>query len=108
MLDPELSNLKVLTVGGGISLLRSSSLDLVYHKYRLVESATFLRGARLDDTLTGEHRGLGDEIDIVLALEEWERVEFEFIASAFRAGRAFGGDEGRWSYRGFAAMRIAF
>jgi hypothetical protein len=44
----------------------------------------------------------------VLALEEWERLEFEFIASAFRTGRAFGEEEGTWSYRGFLAMRIAF
>jgi hypothetical protein len=34
----------------------------------------------------------------VLALEEWERLEFEFIASAFRAARAFGKEEGTWSY----------
>jgi hypothetical protein len=57
---------------------------------------------------TGKHRDLGTEIDVVLALEEWERLEFEFIASAFRAERAFGEEEGTWSYRGFLAMRIAF
>lgn len=44
----------------------------------------------------------------MLALEEWERLEFEFIGSAFRAGPAFGVDERSWSYRAFAAMRIAF
>ena len=38
-LDPELSNLSIVTVGAGVELLRSSSLDLVYHYYRLVEPA---------------------------------------------------------------------
>jgi hypothetical protein len=108
LLAPELSNLGIVTAGAGLSLLRSSSLDLVYHHYRLVEPATSLRETRLEFTLTGQARDVGDELDVVLALEEWERLEFLFTASAFRAGRAFGAEEGTWSYGGFAAMRIAF
>ncbi|MGH8627970.1 MAG: alginate export family protein [Gammaproteobacteria bacterium] len=108
LLAPELSNLGILTLGGGVSLLRSSSLDLVYHHYRLVEPATSLRDTRLELTLTGEDRDLGNEIDIVLALEEWERFELEFSAAAFRSGRAFGEEHGTWSYGGFFALRIAF
>jgi hypothetical protein len=64
--------------------------------------------SQLEVALTGKQRELGTEIDFVLALEEWERLEFEFIASAFRAARAFGKEEGTWSYLGFLAMRIAF
>ncbi len=107
-LDPELSNLRILTFGAGRSLLKSSSLDLVYHRYRLVEPATSLRDARLETTPNGQHRDLGNGIDLVLALEEWEQLEFEFTAGGFRAGRAFGIERGRWSYAGFFAMRIAF
>ncbi len=108
LLAPELSNLGILTLGGGLSFLRSSSLDLVYHHYRLDEPAVFLRDARLELTLTGENRELGNEFDVVLALEEWERLEFELSASAFRTGRAFGEEQDTWSYGGFFAMRIAF
>ncbi len=108
LLDPELSNLGVVTVGAGISLFRSSSLDLVYHAYRLVEPSTSLPDSRLEADLTGRDRDLGDGVDLVLALEEWERLEFTVIASAFRAGRAFGAERGTWSYGGFAAMRVAF
>ena len=108
LLDPELSNLAVLTVGTGISLLRSSSLDLVYHYDRLVERADFLRDALLDLTLTGRSRDLGQEIDLVLAVEEWERFEFEVAVGAFRAGDALGPDEGTWSIGSFLAMRVVF
>jgi alginate production protein len=107
-LDPELSNLRVLTLGAGLSLLRSSSLDLVYHYYRLMEPAPFLRDARLEATLTGEERDLGHGVDLVLAIEEWERFELELIATALRAGRAFGEDRGSWSYGGGLAIRYAF
>ncbi|MGH9896443.1 MAG: alginate export family protein, partial [bacterium] len=108
LLAPELSNLGILTLGGGVSLLRSSSLDLVYHHYRLVEPAASLRDTRLELTLTGEDRDVGNEIDIVLALEEWDLLELEFSAAAFRSGRAFGEERGTWSYGGFFALRIAF
>lgn len=108
VLDPELSNLAILTLGTGVTLLRSSSLDLVYHAYRLLEPADELRDSLLEATLDGRHRSLGQGLDLVLALEEWERLEFLFIAGALRAGPAFGRDRGRWSYGGFASMKIAF
>jgi hypothetical protein len=108
LLDPELSNLAVFTIGGGFSLLASSSLDLVYHYHRQAEPATFLRNARLDPELTGRDRDLGHEVDLLLAIEEGERVEVELIGALFRAGRAFGADDGEWSYGGFGALRFAF
>ena len=108
VLDPELSNLSIPTVGVGLSLLESSSVDLVYHHYRLVEHAEALRDSRLEFDLNGQSRDLGDEVDLVLAVEEWERLELEFVAAAFRAGQAFGHERGTWSYGGFAAVRYGF
>jgi hypothetical protein len=107
-LDPELSNLGILTIGGGLSLLRSSSLDLVYHYYRLVEPTDELRDSRLDAELDGAHRDLGHGVDLVLAIEEWERFELYLAVSAFRAGHAFGTERGTWSYGGQLALRFPF
>ena len=108
VLDPELSNLGILTLGAGITLLRSSSLDLVYHYYRLAEPAFALPDSRLEAELDGQARSLGHGLDLVLALEEWERLEFELAVSAFRADHAFGDEQGTWSYGGFVAARFAF
>ncbi len=108
LLAPELSNLRVSTLGAGLSLFRSSSLDLVWHSYRQVEPATSLRDSRLDATTTGRSGELGCELDLVLAIEEWELFEFDAAASAFRPGRAFGDDSGEWSLGGFLAVRVAF
>lgn len=108
LLDPELSNLRVTTVGAGFSLWRSSSLDLLYHHYQLVHPAQSLRDAGLDLQLDGHHRDLGEELDVVLAIEEWERLELLIIGSAFRAGKALGLDEGEWSLGGFGELRIVF
>jgi hypothetical protein len=108
LLDPELSNLGILTLGGGISLFSSSSLDLVYHYYRLAEPSFFLRDSSLEAALDGRHRDLGQAIDLVLAVEEWERYEFHVGLSAFRAGAAFGPDDGNWSFGGFVDFAINF
>ncbi len=107
-LDPELSNLGILTIGAGLGLLRSSSLDLVYHYYRLVEPADALRDSRLDFALDGVHRDLGHGVDLMLALEEWERFELFLGLTAFRAGNAFGMEQGTWSYGGFVSATYAF
>jgi hypothetical protein len=108
VLDPELSNLGILTVGAGIQVLRSSSLDLVYHYYRLVEPAEALRDSNLEAELDDEHRSLGHGFDLVLALEEWERIELDLALAAFRADDAFGDERGKWSWGGFFAFRFAF
>jgi hypothetical protein len=108
LLQPELSNLRVLTLGAGVSILEGSSLDLVYHYDRLVTPADELRDSLLDVELNGRDRDLGQEIDLVLDLEEWTRLELHFIASALRAGRAFGPDHGKWSYGGAAVVKLAF
>ena len=105
-LNPELSNLKIVTLGAGLNILKSSSVDLVFHRYQLANSADALRNARVDGALAGKNVGSG--VDLVLAIEEWERLEFELSVSAFRAGSGFGENAGKRSYFGFAGMRIAF
>jgi alginate production protein len=108
LLDPELSNLHVVTVGLGVSLLESSSLDIVYHYYRQDEPTTELRDGFLEPELTGRHRELGHGIDIVLELEEWYRVEAELIGAFFYSGKAFATNRGEWAAGAFAKISIAF
>jgi alginate production protein len=108
LLDPELSNVSVVTAGAGISLLRSSSLDLVYHHYQRVDPERPLEFEDLDATLDERHHDVGHGVDLVLALEEWEQLEFLFALSALRAGDAFTDRPDTWSYGGFAVVRFAF
>jgi hypothetical protein len=111
LLDPDLSNLGVLTLGVGLSLLRSSSLDLVYHRYRLRHRTGAQPGIELviEDDFEPRHADLGQELDLVLALEEWERVEFELVLATFRAGGAFERHaRGETSLGAAFAVRFAF
>ena len=88
-LRPELSNLSVATVSAGLPLLRNSSLELSYHRYRQVVASDQLRDARIDADPNGVDRDLGDGVDLVLGFRESRSIDIALTASAFRAGRAF-------------------
>jgi hypothetical protein len=107
-LDPELSNLQVVSAAVGVSLLRSSSVDLVYHHYRQVEASAQLRNARIEGELDGERRDVGHAVDLVLALEEWRHVEIDLIGSVFRSGAAWRDQRAAWTHRLAAAVRVNF
>jgi alginate production protein len=108
LLQPELSNLHVVTVGAGISLLRSSSLDLVYHHYRQDDASDELLDSFIEAELTGRSKRLGWGVDLVLAVEEWERFEFDVAAAVLRTGSAFEHKAHDWVVGGFVAVRYAF
>ena len=107
-LNPELSNISITTLGVGITVAESSSLDLVYHHYRMVNTSGELCASGLDLTLDGVHRNLGWGLDLVLALEERERLEFEFTAAYFQADKTLGTDANRSSVSAMGAVRWAF
>lgn len=98
LLDPELSNLQIFTAALGFRVLRSSSIELIFHLYHQVEPADFLRDARLKVDPEGEERAVGQEWNLVLGIEEWQRFEIELIGSMFRAGTAYGDLYGELAY----------
>ena len=108
LLRPELSNLRVLTFAIGKRFLSASSMDLVYHNYKQVYADTILRSARIETSLTGENRDVGDEIDLVVGLEEWRNWELKFIGSVFFAGDAYGPSEQERAYRADLQLKYIF
>lgn len=89
LLDPELSNLGVLTAGIGARLARRTSLDLVGHYYRQDRPRDRMVDAGVDGKLTGLSRDLGWEIDLVFGDRRWESWDFEVVGAYFRPGSAF-------------------
>jgi hypothetical protein len=108
LFDPELSNMHIVSGALGIRFLRNSSLEFVYHYYRQVRGTDFIRDAEFKRDPTGLKRTLGHEWDLVLGVEEWNRIEIELIGGIFKAGSAFGDIKGELSYLGFAQVRLNF
>ena len=108
ILRPELSNLHIGSAGIGFSLAPRTSLDFVYHYYSQAQPADFMRNSAIDAELDGRSREIGHVLDVVLAIEEWERFDVEFRGSTFRTGDAFGTESGKTTYQGFVAFRFYF
>lgn len=94
LLRPDLSNLDIRTVAFGFRFLPRSSLELVLHHYRQIHASRSLPSDRLDASPNGIDRSLGRELDIILGVREWERIELAARLGLFRAGKAFGAREG--------------
>ena len=98
LLDPNLSNLHVVTAGVGLRFLEKSSIDLVYHWYRQAHAAPFMHDVDFKRDPTGLSPDIGQEWDLILGLEEMDRLEFKVVASIFRPGEAFVPEKGDLAY----------
>ena len=99
-----MSNLHIATLSLGVPLLRSSSAELVLHHYWQDEAEPRLRDTNLDADPLGRHRTIGQELDLVIGLEEWEQLEVELVGALFRGGKAFDRGSGEFAYGGFVRM----
>lgn len=96
---PELSNLKIMTAAVGIPLSEHSSIDLLYHHYAQTTPSNFLRDSRIRATPNGIESHLGDEVDLIVSLDEWKHLQLQAAGSLFIAGDAFGELSGNTSFQ---------
>ncbi len=92
LLDPELSNLRIATLGFGLRVLPRSSIELLAHRYRQQVASTRLAGARPSARPLGLDRDIGREVDLVLALREMRWFELLLKLSRFNPGKAYAVD----------------
>lgn len=101
VLDPELSNLAVLTAGIGIRPSKKSSIDLVYHSYWQHKATDRLRDAEIEMDPDGRSRYLGHGLDLVVGFREFEDVDAELILGGFFPRDAFPDDADNAYFVGF-------
>jgi alginate production protein len=102
-LEPELSNMSIVTVGTGLNPTDESSIDLVYHYYFQTKALDELRDSNLDIEPNGINKSLGNEIDLVLGYEQKEeKVAIALSFGYFFPGGAFPSD----AANGFSAKLV--
>ena len=89
VLDPELSNLRVVTFGIGSRWSENGSVDVIYHVYRQDRPENKLHGSDLLIEPNGNSKAIGDEIDLVLGYEKLWNIDLKLIVGFFRPGPAF-------------------
>lgn len=92
LVEPDLRNLRVGTVGAGLRVLENSSLELLWHGYRQTRASVLPAGSRLSQAPGGLDPRLGHGIDLLLAVREWSWLEFQLRWSRFAPGPAFAPD----------------
>jgi alginate production protein len=106
LLQPELSNMGIFTVGVGRRFARRHSLDLVYHRYTQDSAANRLRDGDLNTKPNGISRDLGQEMDLILGARFTDDVLLEFVLAQFMPGDAFPGKDD--AFLGRIQLRIRF
>jgi len=96
LVDPELSNLGILTMGMGVRPTRNSSIDLVYHDYSLSELTTHLPGVEIRRQPDGVHKQYGREYDLVFGARQLSGFDVEVVAGCFVPGAALSGADSAW------------
>jgi hypothetical protein len=86
VLDPELSNLSVLSFGAGVKPFSRTSVDVMYHRFQQRERRRSLPSNRLDATGNGTSLDLGRELDVVLSVQEVRRMDFSVVVGVFWPG----------------------
>lgn len=89
VLAPELTNLRVLTLGAGLRPGGIWSTDLVYHRYRQDVASPRLERTKIDERPSGLDPQLGSEWDLILGYEPGERLELRLTAGRFDPAGAF-------------------
>ncbi len=89
LVRPELANMRVFTVGGGVRWASDFSLDLVWHQYRQDVAAAHLFDSRLRLTPGGLFPQLGTEWDLILGFDAGRKFDMELVLAKFMPGRAF-------------------
>lgn len=110
LFDPELSNMRIATVGFGIIPFRKSSLDVVYHSYSLVYSHpkpnNTLRDVGIKKEPSGKSKDLGREVDVIFGWKLSGLIRMEISTAAFIPGKAFPRSDN--AYSGEMTVRILF
>lgn len=99
LVDPELSNLGIWTVGVGRRLGGRNSIDLVLHQYQQDVAQTSLFDTNLDRNPDGVHTDLGTEVDLILGSRSLPGVDLEAVAGHFLPGDAFPNADSAWLFR---------
>lgn len=106
LVDPELANLEVATLGIGWRLEKRTTLTLLAHRFRLDEAADSLYGSNLRAATDGVHDDIGWECDLVLGTKRWRDFQVELVLAAFEPGEAFTG--GDTAYMGALQLKYRF
>ncbi|MDH5327895.1 MAG: alginate export family protein [Gammaproteobacteria bacterium] len=89
MVDMELSNVKVTTLGLGFRYQRSFSFDVVHHTYTQDVASSNIRNSEIDEIPNGTSTDLGSALDIIVGGRPTKDTKVTYTVGYFYPGQAF-------------------
>jgi len=89
VLDPELTNIQILTLGFGAKLNKRWSADVALHTYNQLEIEDEIRGSDLQFEPTELSKDLGTAADFIVAFEPMKNMDLQATFGTFDPGEAF-------------------
>jgi len=118
VLRPELSNIHIINTGLNFPVLKASDLNVNYFSYWLDKEETGLRSNQISAPLNGNDNYLGQALDISTNLNIGKEMNLttpvlknsalRLKLGGFKAGEAYGTEDGEYAYRGTTELRVKF
>jgi len=89
LIDPELANMHIGTLGIGFRFTEKSSIDLVGHYYVQDKAVRRIIDSDIDQKPNGIDRELGWELDAIIGWRPVRAWDFELVLGRFKPGKAF-------------------
>jgi alginate production protein len=89
--DPQLSNLKIISLFAGSKIFSNNWIEVAYHYYQQNEADTNFESSRFLVKPNGESADIGTEFDVILGGKYDNKSELQLVFSSFTAGDAFEG-----------------
>ena len=96
LVDPELANLHIGTLGVGFLFTQKGSVDLLAHYYLQDKAVRKIIDSDIDQKPNGIDRELGWEVDAVIGWRPVRSLDFEFVLGWFKPGKAFRQRDDAW------------
>jgi hypothetical protein len=109
LVNPELTNLQIISGFSGWRLTDQFWLEAAYHYYRQLEANDELSASALLGSPNGRDKDIGQELDLVLAGQWDDTQQLQLILSGFAGGSAFDDvTDSRQAYRVLLEYRRAW
>ncbi|MEA3521757.1 MAG: alginate export family protein [Campylobacterota bacterium] len=107
MLDPQLSNINILSLYGGLQIYKDLWVEGNYHNYTQHTPSKQLRSSSLIIATNGIDKDVGQEVDMILGGKFDNKSEVQLILSGFFGGDAFKNiAQEKEGYRGVIDFKI--
>ena len=88
-LNPDLSNLQIISLYGNYDFNNGNTLTLAFHNYNQIKASKILRATDMVLTPTGKSKDIGNEIDLIWYFNKPNLKHYKLVFSYFRGGSAF-------------------